>query len=134
MSLKTLCETKAARSIFYIIFVSGLLALISIIILLAWNLVISQIFTIKSIAFFEATGIASFFYVIYFGFRYGFGRSVDKKSHQTMPFCHSTDKMSDNTTSKNASSPTNQDKSHIGFFGKKARQLTIDMLDNISKN
>jgi hypothetical protein len=63
--------TNKARSIFYIITISGLLSLTSFVILLIWNNSIIQIIEISEISFLEAVGIVAFVYVIYFGIQYG---------------------------------------------------------------
>ena len=66
-----------ARSLFYIIIISGLLSLTSFVILLIWNNSIAKEFELVEISFLEAVGIVAFVYVIYFGIHFGKGKCQD---------------------------------------------------------
>jgi hypothetical protein len=87
-------NNKAARSVFYIIFISGLLSLTSTAIMLIWNSTIIKLLELASITFLEAVGIVSFVYVVYFGIKFGEQTLVDKMSEEKLPYSHAHDKTS----------------------------------------
>jgi len=64
-------KSKTARSIFYIIFVSGLLSLTSFTMMVIWDYFTLSNPGIHQITFLEAVGICAFVYVIYFGVKFG---------------------------------------------------------------
>jgi hypothetical protein len=62
---------RKARSVFYIIFISGLLSLTSFIVGLVWNYSFTAHLNFSEITFLESVGIVSFVYIIYFGIKFG---------------------------------------------------------------
>ena len=64
-------KNKTARSVFYIIFVSGLLSLTSFSLMIIWDYFTINNPRIHQISFLEAVGICAFVYVIYFGVKFG---------------------------------------------------------------
>lgn len=85
-------DRKAARTIFYIIFVSGLLSLTSTAIMLIWNNTITKLLELASITFLEAVGIVSFVYVIYFGIKFGDSAKNDILAEESLQESHNCDK------------------------------------------
>ncbi len=84
-----------ARSIFYIIIISGLLSLTSIVIMLVWNNSLSLHLDMEEISFLEAVGLVAFVYVIYFGIRFGQAkRHYDSKEDDLSGNTFTSDKMS----------------------------------------
>lgn len=84
-----------ARSLFYIIIISGLLSLTSFVIFLIWNNSISKEFDMAEISFLEAVGIVAFVYVIYFGLHFGREKCQDDTVEDNMSEQKNvTDKMS----------------------------------------
>jgi hypothetical protein len=71
MKIFNLFNNTAARSIFYIVFVGGLLSLSAIILMISWNSGIVNLFDVNPLTFLEAIGILALIYVIYFGIQFG---------------------------------------------------------------
>lgn len=89
-----------ARSLFYIIIISGLLSLTSFVIYLIWNNSVVKEFEMAEISFLEAVGIVAFVYVIYFGFHFGREKCQDDTVEDNMSEQKNvTDKMSYKDTS-----------------------------------
>ncbi|GEM_PF-2141071 len=89
-----------ARSLFYIIIISGLLSLTSFVIYLIWNNSVVKEFEMAEISFLEAVGIVAFVYVIYFGLHFGRGKCQDDTVEDNMSGQKIvTDKMSYKDTS-----------------------------------
>ncbi len=85
-----------ARSIFYIITISGLLSLTSFVILLIWNNSIIGVIEASEISFLEAVGIVAFVYVIYFGIQYGSNNCKDDTIDENLSVKkEKSDKMSE---------------------------------------
>lgn len=71
MKIFQLFNNIAARSIFYIVFVGGLLSLSAIVLMISWNTGITNLFDTNPITFLESIGILALVYVIYFGIQFG---------------------------------------------------------------
>ena len=89
---------KKARSIFYIILISGLLSLTSIIIEFVWNHTFIKLFGFERITFLESVGIVAFVYVIYFGIKFG----ADTETEQEMMHDDDNSELNDNLAFQNA--------------------------------
>jgi hypothetical protein len=84
-----------ARSIFYIIIISGLLSLTSFVIMLVWNNSLSFHLDMEEISFLEAVGLVAFVYVVYFGIKFGEAKcNNDSKEVNLSDTTDISDKMS----------------------------------------
>ena len=102
---------RKARSVFYIIFISGLLSLTSWIVEILWDLSLYKFFNLSQISFLESVGIVSFVYIIYFGIKFGEASwQNDMKTEKMSERESKTDKMSDNNSGnkkRNDANPIN---------------------------
>ena len=87
-------NSKTARSIIYIFFISGLLTSTSLIIMILWNLTLSHLIQWGHMTFLESVGIVSFVYVIYFGIKFGENSVNDNSSLKSMTSFHHPDRKS----------------------------------------
>ena len=89
-------NSKTARSIFFIVFVGGLLTLGAVLMEFLWNSLLTNIIPFKPFTFLESVGILSFLYVIYFGIRFGKKKcKYDKSSEYTSKLHKNNDEMTD---------------------------------------
>ncbi len=93
--------SKKARSIFYIVLISGLLSLTSFVIEFIWNHTFIKLFGVPTISFLESVGIVAFVYVVYFGIKFGEDCQNDEdnevyesKRHTNDNFTYSSSKTS----------------------------------------
>jgi hypothetical protein len=83
--------SKKARSIFYIVLISGLLSLTSFVIEFIWNNTFIKLLGVPQITFLESVGIVAFVYVIYFGIKFGQDCQDDEVIEENETKRHTTD-------------------------------------------
>lgn len=96
---------KKARSIFYIVLISGLLSLTSFVIEFVWNHTFIKLFGVPPITFLESVGIVAFVYVIYFGIKFGEDCQDDEITEENETKRHATDNFTYTTASSSRLNP-----------------------------
>lgn len=113
MKIFQLFNNIAARSIFYILFVGGLLALSSFILMISWNSGITNLFNAEPISFLESIGILALVYVIYFGIQFGKSSTDVNLSYFSKSKSHITDINSDIISSETLNKLKNSEKEEL---------------------
>lgn len=113
MKIFQLFNNIAARSIFYILFVGGLLALSSFILMISWNSGITNLFNAEPISFLESIGILALVYVIYFGIQFGKSSTDVNLSYFSKSKSHISDINSDIISSETLNKLKNSEKEEL---------------------
>lgn len=116
MKIFQLLNNIAARSIFYIVFVGGLLSLSAFILMISWNSGITNLFDANPISFLESIGILALVYVIYFGIQFGKSCSNVNLSSFTKTKCQHSDNNSEILSSEMLNKLNNNEKEELREF------------------
>ncbi len=113
MKIFQLFNNIAARSIFYIVFVGGLLSLSAVILMISWNTGITNLLDANPITFLESIGILALIYVIYFGIQFGKSSADVNLSYFSKTKSQSTDINSDIITAETLNKLKNSEKEEL---------------------
>jgi len=105
-------NSKAARSIFYIIFVSGLFFLISISCEFFCNQIMAKCFDLPEITLLESAGVFAFVYIVYHGIKFGTNK-ISNSPKDSMPNMQDNANMAANETLKTIQNLTQEQKEQL---------------------
>jgi arginine exporter protein ArgO len=128
--------TNKARSILYILIISGLLSSTAIIIMLVWNETLIHKLETSSISFLESVGIVSFVYIIYYGIRFGQESCQNStETAKTTADAQSSDNLTDSqvhTYSELLKQVPDDDKKRLKMFLSKCCGMSHEHIDRHS--
>ncbi len=105
-------NSKAARSIFYILFVSGLFFLISACCEFFCNEIMCKYFGLPEVSLLEAAGVFAFVYIVYHGIKFG-SNKISSSQKDNMPKMQNNANMAANETLNTIQNLTHEQKEQL---------------------